>query len=524
MAQEETVEETFRKGAKSLGFDPTSVIEASKEPTPQQTLQVSADTLVTPPKAPTLTPPAFAPPPRTGTADAVARDLDGLITAQTQEAADLRKKRQEFADIGALGTLGEFREQQLAEFGVPENLRELKDIQLQLADIDTASALTETRIEGAAGQTLGQAGREVTQEQRENAVRRTGLAAQAAVLQGNIKTATSLVNDAVNTTFQDRQLQNQNIIAQINDLSGTVDDQTQQLLDQEKVAREADQARVQEVKDAVSDAMNSGAATSQEVAQLTDINATDEDRLALAQSITARGATADRSLDRAVQLAELEKARRASTTVIDRGDGRKQLINSQTGEVIATYGEGELTSVVPFSEQSPTAEASAQIGVTLVDDLKTHEGLNKAVGPSKLGRFTPLKVDVLSGDVADFVASVAQLTGELTLDKLVQKKAEGATFGALSNAELFLLADSATKISKWERNKDGDKPNAEKGETVAFYEVAETDFKEELDKISNFRKLDFVLKGGNPESVGVQQMDDGTFWSINSDGSFTKIR
>lgn len=260
-----------------------------------ESLQVSANNLVNPPKAQELTPPAIATQPRTGTVDAVSRNLEGLITAQTQEASDLRTKRQELADIGSLGTLGEFRESQLSEFGVPENFQRLQDIQLQLADVDEASALQKVEI-ASGGQGAVQGQRSLTQEDRENAVRRSGLAAQASVIQGNIDTATSLVNDAVATTFQDRQLQNQNVIAQINDLSGTVDDQTQQLLDQEKVAREADEARIQEVKDAVSGAMNSGAATPQEVAQLTDINASDEDRLALAQGITARGATEERDL------------------------------------------------------------------------------------------------------------------------------------------------------------------------------------------------------------------------------------
>jgi hypothetical protein len=308
MAQE-TIEETFAKGRAVLGDNqdqnrtrisdtetPAETLARARKTTPQPSLQVSANSLTNPPKAPVLTPPAIETPPPTGTADAVSKDLTEIISAQTQEAADLKKRRQEFAELGELGTLSDFRTEQLEEFGVPESTRQLKDIQLQLADIDTASDLTKTRIEGAAGQTVRGAQREVTQEDRENAVRRSGLAAKASVIQGNIETATSLVDQAVTTTYQDRTLKNNNLLNQINDLSGTVDEQTQQLLDAEKARVEADQAAVQEVKDAVSLAMQSGAATPQEVSQLTDINATDASRLALAQSISARGATEERGL------------------------------------------------------------------------------------------------------------------------------------------------------------------------------------------------------------------------------------
>ena len=49
-------------------------------------------------------------------------------------------------------------------------------------------------------------------------------------------------------------------------------------------------------------------------------------------------------------------------------------------------------------------------------------------------------------------------------------------------------------------------------------------FKKELDKINNFAKLDYILKGGDPSDVGAKIMPDGTIWSSNSDGTFTKIK
>jgi len=334
--------------------DAGTLPESQRENVPQQSLQVSANNLVNPPRATNLTPPVLETPPQTGTANAVSKDLGEIITAQTKEASDLRARRSEFAELGNLGTLGDFRTQQLADLGVPDNVRQLKDIQLQLADVDTASDLTKTRIQGGAGQTAGQAGREVTQEDRENAVRRSGLAAQASVLQGNIQTATTLVNQAVQTAYQDRTLKNSNLLNQINDLSGTVDNQTQQLLDQEKARIEADQAAVKEVKDSVALAMQSGAATPEEVAQLTDINATDADRLSLAQSITARGATQDRSL--AVQ--QTEASIRSSNA------------SARSSNANAAINEAEL---VAFN----AAQADAEAGVLSGEQVGVAQDINK---------------------------------------------------------------------------------------------------------------------------------------------------
>ena len=437
---EETVDETVAR---------------AKELVPQQTLQVSANSLTNPPRAQVLTEPSLGPDPRTGTATAVASDLDNIITAQTQEAADLRQKRAEFAQLGDLGTLGDFRSDQMEEFGVPENLRQLKDIQLQLADIDTGSELTKTRIEGAAGQTLGQAQREVTQEDRENAVRRSGLAAQASVLQGNIKTATSLVNDAVTTAYQDRTLKNNNLLNQINDLSGTVDDQTQQLLDAEKARIEADQAAVKEVKDAVNSAMESGAATADEVAQLTDINATDESRLALAQSITARGATEDRGLTLAGKRASIAATRAAMSLNERKFEYQKQQDKLEL-ELETLVEDGTLTKEEAADKQK--VEQALQLK-ELMNSMVEHPGFAASVGsPSEKikgsGAFALISPipgigggieqahSFLSGEKAGFNGIFDQVVEGITVDQLSKMS------GPKTDKDIEILRSAAVRLSK----------------------------------------------------------------------------
>lgn len=188
-----------------------------------------------------------------------------------------------------------------------------------------------------------------------------------------------------------------------------------------------------------------------------------------------------------------------------------KLVNSQTGQVIADYG-----SDVPVGDKTQQL-AGQQQNITDTQGLIDDPSLNAAVGPNMLAR-DDLGVGYYSwtGGKSNFIAGVQQLTQQLTLNSLQNAKQNGATFGALSEGELKLLEQSATKLNSWAIK--------DKAGNVTGYNANETDFKAELDKINNFQKLDFILKGGDPASVGVQEQTDGTYWTRNSDGSYTQIQ
>lgn len=226
----------------------------------------------------------------------VSRNAQGFIEAQTAERDRLQELQDTFGGLRDQGSLSDFFTQQREQFGAtPANLQELQDIQLRLSDMDTESGLRKVNIESG-GQGASQGVRSLTQEDRENAVRTAGLAARAAVIQGNIETATQLARDAVNIEYQQRTLTAQNLLQQIDMVQGQVDDQTAQLLEQEKRGYEAELATIQEVKDNVANAMVNGA-TQAEIAQLTSDQLGDAEKIALAQSITARGAGEMRNLE-----------------------------------------------------------------------------------------------------------------------------------------------------------------------------------------------------------------------------------
>lgn len=269
---------------------------------------VSASALVNPPA------PVQPPAPVVNTNDGsrtnalvgnVATNNQEFITSQSEAA----RNRDELAGIlgnqtfDAAGARAGLTEQ----FGVTANLSRLQDIQTQLAQQNTNTAVQNSRIESAAGQTLGQAGREVTQNDRESAIRTAGLAAEASVLQGNIETASTLINNAMQDYYSDRTLTNQNMIQQLEYYSGIADQETAQLLKQEQRKYEEDQKKVERVLGTVDAALVSGAATADEIKNITDPALTEDERLTLAQGIVARKATADYNLEKAIKGREYER-------------------------------------------------------------------------------------------------------------------------------------------------------------------------------------------------------------------------
>ena len=182
-----------------------------------------------------------------------------------------------------------------------------------------------------------------------------------------------------------------------------------------------------------------------------------------------------------------------------------------------------------------TAEGAKQLGlmkaqVDQVGNILNSGSLNNAVGTNIFSRTPESKKGILAGigdfitggplrrlanpGISNFVGDVEQLRSQLNLQSLIDSKVKGATFCALSDQELQVLSNSATKIGTW-TVKDA-------GGNVAGYNAKQSDFKKELDKINNFAKLDYIYRGGKPEDVGVQVID-GKYYTKNHDGSMTEL-
>jgi len=177
--------------------------------------------------------------------------------------------------------------------------------------------------------------------------------------------------------------------------------------------------------------------------------------------------------------------------------------------------EKPLTTGIGVGGETTLPLAQSQGNVDTISTLLTDKNIRSAVGPTLLGRLVGRGYDVLTGGRQNFIASVEQIRSNLNLEALIGAKARGATFGALSDQELQVLASSASKIGSWAmKDKNGN---------VTGYNASEKDFKRELDKINNFAKLDYILKGGIPEDVGAILMTDGKYYTQNSDGTYTQL-
>lgn len=136
---------------------------------------------------------------------------------------------------------------------------------------------------------------------------------------------------------------------------------------------------------------------------------------------------------------------------------------------------------------------NVNITVTEIQELIDHKGLNNAVGFG-LGRvaLAPWQWD----DKASFIGGVERLVKNQALDALVQAKKDGATFGAMSNAEWDILEKSRSNITQWRE--------VDKNGKTTGYKIGEDEMVEELERLQELAKkaLDDVdwskVSGGQP--------------------------
>ena len=98
-------------------------------------------------------------------------------------------------------------------------------------------------------------------------------------------------------------------------------------------------------------------------------------------------------------------------------------------------------------------------------------------------------------DIARFIGGVEQLISSGTIKSLIDAKANGATFGALSDRELGIIAASFSKIGRWKvEDKNG---------RVIGYNVSAKDMAEELNRIkASWEKVISNLQGSTTTSTG----------------------
>src|SRR3990167_8365449 len=413
------------------------------------------------------------------------------------------------------GLLGEssYRAKQEKNLDIQEKMTAQKDLESRLRVLQNEAAAIPLQLMKDAskeGVTQYQLGVQETSRLRDNAIASLATASQLEASRGNLTTALELVDRAVAQRYDpireeiNAKTANLDLILKSPEYTVAEKNRAQQQLDiQNERKRQLDEEKDNQTeiyKIAVQAATNGADAMTLRNIQNSK---TKEEAVQQASGYFVNPLdTQEQGLRIQKLKQDLSDSGLLKTDVVE-VNGKKLLINTQTGETIKEIGGGDNPSdVLQLAVDSEN--------INTLSSLKDSKGLTGTVGSYGVSRWTPFSPD--KAERADFIAGVEQIRSQLNLDKLISAKAQGATFGALSNQELQVLANAATKIGSWaKKDKDGN---------VIAYVTSEKNFLKEVDKINNFAKLDFILKGGNPESVGVKIMKDGRYLTQNSDGSY----
>jgi len=354
--------------------------------------------------------------------------FDGTDQAQTFESAFQKSVR---------GLTGQNSE---------DFIRQLNDANTSLATLQGKFRSAEQATSAAQGQTKRFEGVQLNELDRQKAVEVGNQALLVQALQGNFETARQIALDTANFAQEDRKLELDNLTRQYDALTGIVDAQTQQLLDQEKIKIETEKAQIERTQNLVDSAIVAGMATVEEMQYLTSTQVSDTEKQRIAMEIINRGARSDRF---------------ASS-----GSG------SGSGEDMVASTDAQAQAII--------ADLSIVSGL-----LADTQGLNKAVGTRKTNRGVTRR-----GAGEDFVSKLDNLLSSGVLKQISDAKAMGVTFGALSEGELTLIANASNAINNSvERDKNG---------RVVGYKTSEQNMRNNLKVIEDNLKNKYQATTGTP--------------------------
>lgn len=187
----------------------------------------------------------------------------------------------------------------------------------------------------------------------------------------------------------------------------------------------------------------------------------------------------------------------------------KKYTDKQAIDEMKTIDKTKVSSLInELAKIAPGIDEQSKFLATRAEYLQKHEGLDESVGYG-LGRKALSPLNWAKKD--DFIGKVQQMVDILTLNKLIEVKGQGATFGALSDSERAVIERAATPINQWVvKDKNG---------VVTGYKISESKFKEELKRI----EAEYKKQAVNSLTDNIKMMSDGTTWELQPDGTYTQI-
>ena len=336
---------------------------------------------------------------------------------------------------------------------------------------------------------------------REEAVQVGNQALLVEALQGNYSTAKEIALETANFAFQDRQFELQNLSTQFEALQGIVDSQEQQVIQREL-------ADLEDLRANVNAAINSGAATVEEMQQLTSLDLPDDQKKALAQQIASRGAASDRQLSQAAQRAQTYAANLSA---------RKSLLElAEAGDPDAVTQLGYDPNNLPLTHEEITTNENLYAGV--LEDLARVDGMlgsdeavrgvtgvirnesalslgglgalfdpsgGKKLTEDPLGALAekiPVAGNLLQGINAanqrdELLSNASYIIKNLTFENFAELKERGVNLTPISNAELSQIAQASSVIASMARyDKEGN---------LTHFVGSENKLRDELTKVRN---------------------------------------
>lgn len=249
----------------------------------------------------------------------------------------------------------------LDRLGTPDAFNGLRQATERLNALNTQFDLGNVELQGAGGQETGTLQREVTQNERERAVRTKGAAAQVELLRGNIELAQSIARDASNDAFRQRQLRLNNLNSQLDRVSKSLTAKESDQFELQKKKIEQEQEELNAAKEDVATAIATGAASDQELETLSNDNLPVAERQALAQTIQGRAAQQTREQELLESQATINQRNASAAASFAQRDQRQV-------ETLITRAEGGDEAAIAELGYDPRETSS---GAVVPDEFKT---------------------------------------------------------------------------------------------------------------------------------------------------------
>lgn len=385
-----------------------------------------------------------------------------------------------------------------ANAGLTEKATSVRNLKSQIDAINAeANAATQSLESGSAGKDVTSTflGKQQQEIQRQASIKTLPLTAQYQAESGDYQAAKDSVDKVFTATVNYEKAVYDNKVNALNAAYTVANDEEKKALDKKALEYSKEKDAREILNTQRSDAMNAAVKAGDYKTAGLIASATDSASISkYLGTIKVSGADA---LDIAIKQAQLDKLKKETSLL---------------GEPTAAEKKAEVAAMKEAKSSIPVLQNK----ITDANDILTNSGMASRVGTNFLTRKTvgegfvggvtnaignvvkaPLTLGVgtvkdiaasVSGSGQDFSASVHKLVGGMTLQNLIDAKSRGATFGALSEGELSLLASSATKINDWEI-KDS------KGNGIGVWDIDEKSFKKEIDFIKSETARALQLSG-----------------------------